>query len=84
VAGDIIEVSPGTYAEGIINKSIHLKGQTGQVIMLLSGHKLPPLPVTENSNIVTVTGAGISAEINDLAIAGQVHQVVEVLAIVFL
>ena len=72
IPGDIVEVSPGVYNETVtINKSIHLRGQPGQVLTtIIKAPSTLPLPATQNSNIVTVTGAGISAEINDLTIAG--------------
>ncbi len=71
-AGHIISVDPGTYNEAVtINKSIQLQGQPGQVLnTIIKAPATLPLPATQNSNIVTVTGAGISAEINDLTIAG--------------
>ena len=72
IPGDIVEVSPGTYNETVtINKSIHLRGQPGQVLTtIIKAPSTLPLPATQNSNIVTVTGSGVSAEINDLTIAG--------------
>jgi hypothetical protein len=71
-AGDIIEVSPGTYNETVtINKSIHLRGKAGETDNTFI---MPPasLPVAADplSSIVIVSGAGVSAEISGLTIKG--------------
>ena len=70
--GHTILVSPGTYPEAItINKSIHLQGQPGQATnTIIQAPSTLPDASSQNSNIVTVTGTGISAEINGLTISG--------------
>ncbi|MBL7905359.1 MAG: right-handed parallel beta-helix repeat-containing protein [Bacteroidales bacterium] len=70
--GHTIELCPGTFNETVtINKSIHLKGQTGQTASTILA---PPstLPAASDplSSIIIVSGSGISAEISGLTIQG--------------
>jgi uncharacterized protein (TIGR02145 family) len=68
VTGDLIELSAGTYTEMItIDKSIHLKSEAGAIIKAPS---TMPVATDPLSNIITVTGSGVSAEISGLAIQG--------------
>ncbi len=68
--GDQIRVDPGTYQEQVtINKSIDLEG-TGNATTILAPTNLGVPTVTNPDAIVRVTGAGTSAEIGHLTIAG--------------
>ena len=72
LGGHVIELCPGTFNETVtINKSIHLKGQTGQTATTIIA---PPatLPVAADplSSIVIVSGIGVNAEISGLTIQG--------------
>ncbi|HPN71284.1 MAG TPA: right-handed parallel beta-helix repeat-containing protein, partial [Saprospiraceae bacterium] len=70
--GDVIEVCQGTYMESVVvNKSIHLKGKTGEVnnTFVMAPSTLPNTS-TQESYIIKVSGTGVSAEISELTIKG--------------
>ena len=68
VSGDLVQLSAGTYTEMItINKSIHLLGEAGAII---KAPTIMPVAADPLSNIITVTGSGVSVEISGLAIQG--------------
>ena len=70
--GDIIEVSPGTYNELVtIDKSIHLRGKTGETdnTFIMPSASLP-VASDPLSNIITVTGTGVNAEISGFTVKG--------------
>ncbi|MBK8633761.1 MAG: right-handed parallel beta-helix repeat-containing protein [Saprospiraceae bacterium] len=70
--GDVIEVCQGTYMESVVvNKSIHLKGKTGEVnnTFIMAPSTLPNTS-TQESYIIKVSGAAVSAEISELTIKG--------------
>ena len=72
LGGHVIELCPGTFNETVtINKSIHLKGQSGQTATTIIA---PPstLPAASDplSSIVIVSGSGVNAEISGLTIQG--------------
>lgn len=67
-AGNVINVEAGTYSEMLtINKSVNLIGATGANI--LAPATMPPAS-DPLSNIITISGSGVSAEISGFAIKG--------------
>ncbi|MFA5971107.1 MAG: right-handed parallel beta-helix repeat-containing protein [Lentimicrobiaceae bacterium] len=71
-ATDIVEVYPGTYPEQLtISKNIHVKGKTGAMTSIFV-QAPPTLPIASDplSNIILVSGFGVSAEISGLTIQG--------------
>lgn len=68
VAGNVINVSAGTYSEMLtINKSVNLIGATGANI--LAPATMPPAS-DPLSNIITISGSSVSAEISGFVIKG--------------
>jgi hypothetical protein len=72
LTGHVIECSPGTYTEMVtINKSIHLQGKAGEMLnTFIQAPSTLPAAADQLSNIILVTGNGISAEISGLTIQG--------------
>ncbi|MBL7967501.1 MAG: T9SS type A sorting domain-containing protein [Prolixibacteraceae bacterium] len=71
-ADDEIEVSPGTFAEAVtITKDLKLHGKAGEMAnTIILAPSTFPTASDPLSNIVTISGAGVSVELSGLTVKG--------------
>lgn len=70
-AGDTVLVKQGTYVEQVVvGKSLALLGESGAAATFIKAPSSIPVASSASSNIVTIGGAGVSAEISGFTVAG--------------